>query len=1039
MYSKTIVVMLLILIPSARAKNKSNSSIRPTTSSTTFNLAFWDGNEIQMPIINDGNFAGLYWDNYHLYSKGLKYGNVQYIYSSGFWLSALVNDSARAAISLFTMTDFTRGVLEKNGSHVGENDSLGFRVFKINSGDDARTNPDYADWPIEYGAPADENGNPLLIGDQTLWCTFTDAFYANRGLNFSPPLKAEIHLTTFGWRQLKNAVFLHWTIMNKSDKDWKDAFVGIFVDPDVDDASDDLVGSDSTLNMVYCYESAKGMEDKSLQSIGYQFIETPVNFFVGDTALTLWGPKSDYQNASALSPPIFKHSPREWVEYPFAPGKQTSIYVHDRLSCRDNNGDPLIDPRTGRKTNWAFSGDPLFQTGWLDSLPHDRRMMISAGPFDLSSGDTTGLTLAIIANKAANRFTSIIDLKQEAKKIQQAFHYQLKIIADVSISLEEVAEGQKKICIQTPLISQVKITQVRANLYDVAGRLRYSLDLLDDGASGDEAANDLIYGNIVEMPSYDEAWYLDLEIWDEAGKKYLFKRLAESIFLSNKLELSAFIVADHLNFDGKANPGEKVRLSLGAKNNYHFGISKLAFLPSTQDSLIKLKSYCLLMDSLSEGQSKSVVYDPQHEQGYFEFDVPADIDLNHKFVFDVDIYDEKFCHWQTQLVIPVDSLVVLPEEFKPTHIAGRSKAEFVIGMVDPTALKKHCYEIAVVDSINKAGDKGFDLTDKTTGAVLLKNHPAPDNYSFNVPITDGFKILKAYLPAGGLQNYFFEETQKGHDTGLYCDSTPGSSLLGDAPFLHYFEKIELEFTNEISPSGFVGEPQGQKAFRYELPDKNSPTGFFACPFVIWKIENGYPTGQLNVCFEEWPIFSSYDDLWGPNTSLVGGFETIYIMDSNYDESGSCFQNKKLNLANVLYKVKFYPKSSSSMVDIGDKFILEFELPASSEDRFAFVPTAIEQKSASSFSFSLLQNYPNPFNQSTTIIFTLTRETKVNLKIVNLIGQEIVLLVDGIKLAGNHRLLWDGKNNAGQLVSSGLYVAILQAEGQTKISKMLFIR
>jgi hypothetical protein len=67
-------------------------------------------------------------------------------------------------------------------------------------------------------------------------------------------------------------------------------------------------------------------------------------------------------------------------------------------------------------------------------------------------------------------------------------------------------------------------------------------------------------------------------------------------------------------------------------------------------------------------------------------------------------------------------------------------------------------------------------------------------------------------------------------------------------------------------------------------------------------------------------------------------------------------------------------------------------------------------------FEVLQNFPNPFNPSTTISYQLTANSKVNLKIFNMLGQEVASLVDGDRLAGYHQEIWD----AGRF-SSGVYV------------------
>ncbi|MFZ5517258.1 MAG: lectin like domain-containing protein [Candidatus Zhuqueibacterota bacterium] len=90
-------------------------------------------------------------------------------------------------------------------------------------------------------------------------------------------------------------------------------------------------------------------------------------------------------------------------------------------------------------------------------------------------------------------------------------------------------------------------------------------------------------------------------------------------------------------------------------------------------------------------------------------------------------------------------------------------------------------------------------------------------------------------------------------------------------------------------------------------------------------------------------------------------------------------------------------------------------------------------------YSLAQNYPNPFNPTTTIEFSVPAQSHVELKIFNLLGEEIQTLVSGARTAGTHIAQWDGRNHAGQLVSSGMYVYRLIAGDQVFNRKMMFLR
>jgi hypothetical protein len=91
------------------------------------------------------------------------------------------------------------------------------------------------------------------------------------------------------------------------------------------------------------------------------------------------------------------------------------------------------------------------------------------------------------------------------------------------------------------------------------------------------------------------------------------------------------------------------------------------------------------------------------------------------------------------------------------------------------------------------------------------------------------------------------------------------------------------------------------------------------------------------------------------------------------------------------------------------------------------------------SFSLSQNYPNPFNPTTRIQYGLPTPGHVKLTIHNVLGQEVARLVDGNQDAGFHKVQWDGKNDRGGAVASGVYFYRLQAGDFVKTSKMVFLK
>ncbi|NIV15947.1 MAG: T9SS type A sorting domain-containing protein, partial [Aliifodinibius sp.] len=96
-------------------------------------------------------------------------------------------------------------------------------------------------------------------------------------------------------------------------------------------------------------------------------------------------------------------------------------------------------------------------------------------------------------------------------------------------------------------------------------------------------------------------------------------------------------------------------------------------------------------------------------------------------------------------------------------------------------------------------------------------------------------------------------------------------------------------------------------------------------------------------------------------------------------------------------------------------------------------------------YSLFQNYPNPFNPQTTIKYQLPKPSRVKLEVFNILGQRVITLVNHLQLADYYTVQWNGINNSGVKVGSGMYIYRLTAEAAdgsetfTRVKKMLLVR
>jgi outer membrane protein assembly factor BamB len=92
-----------------------------------------------------------------------------------------------------------------------------------------------------------------------------------------------------------------------------------------------------------------------------------------------------------------------------------------------------------------------------------------------------------------------------------------------------------------------------------------------------------------------------------------------------------------------------------------------------------------------------------------------------------------------------------------------------------------------------------------------------------------------------------------------------------------------------------------------------------------------------------------------------------------------------------------------------------------------------------YGFELLQNYPNPFNPETRIKYAVSKHARVILRIINLRGQQVRTLVNEEKPIGIYEVTWDGKNDSGQRVASGIYLYRLESSHFIQIRKMVVLQ
>jgi len=171
--------------------------------------------------------------------------------------------------------------------------------------------------------------------------------------------------------------------------------------------------------------------------------------------------------------------------------------------------------------------------------------------------------------------------------------------------------------------------------------------------------------------------------------------------------------------------------------------------------------------------------------------------------------------------------------------------------------------------------------------------------------------------------------------------------------------------------------------------------------------------------------------WKTNREIDNlGFDVL----RSFSENG---QYRKINSGVIKSHADGKYSFTDSTVVAGRKYYYKLEDIDANGARFQHGPVAVELQLPDKF--QLLQNYPNPFNPRTTIRFQLPKAAATRISIYNMLGQEVKRIVDRQMQPGYHEVLWDGRNEAGMQVGSGVYYYRIEAEEFRDTKKMAMLR
>jgi hypothetical protein len=128
-------------------------------------------------------------------------------YSSGLWIGAVVGDDTLIAIAEYDY-EYLPGYINNNGEPQGKDDSL-YRIYNFNKND--VSSYDYVHWPFNQGAYADSNGEAIVMGDQTMFYSYTDGYpnAHNNNAGSTAPLKAQILQTNWCFAKKRELLMMY--------------------------------------------------------------------------------------------------------------------------------------------------------------------------------------------------------------------------------------------------------------------------------------------------------------------------------------------------------------------------------------------------------------------------------------------------------------------------------------------------------------------------------------------------------------------------------------------------------------------------------------------------------------------------------------------------------------------------------------------------------------------------------------------------------------------------------------------------------------
>lgn len=338
-------------------------------------------------------------------------------------------------------------------------------------------------------------------------------------------------------------------------------------------------------------------------------------------------------------------------------------------------------------------------------------------------------------------------------------------------------------------------------------------------------------------------------------------------------------------------------------------------------------------------------------------------------------------------------------------------------------------------------DDGIDLDDFVD--IIIEDNIIRNNHD------DGIEI-RLHDYTGPLLTYTI------HNNIIYGNGEDGIQLIDYHHFSNRVFYIErnLIFNNAMAGLGCMSNENSNE--NYEGGSIREPIYLFNNTFI--NNNHGVTGGDRLVALNNLIMNTEATAMKNVDGNSIVAYGCFWQNGLNFDNSN--INDTTFLYANPLLDENFNLTGDSPCIDGGISFFLwqgdtvlnyspaNYVGPAPDIGAFEYgLAVGIEDKSLIPVKFGLEQNYPNPFNPTTTIQFQIGSTTSIRIEIFNIVGQKVRTLSTVIKSLGKYSISWDGTDDLGNRVTSGIYLYQLcinnpSTDGEHRFSeakKMVLLR